>query len=30
VDLSPNVETASRTSRVVEILRQRRESREGI
>lgn len=28
VDLSPNVETASRTSRVVELLRQRRESRE--
>lgn len=30
VDLSPEVETVSRTSRVVEILRQRRESREDI
>jgi hypothetical protein len=30
VNLSPDVETASRTSRVVEILRQRRESREDI
>ena len=30
VDLSPNVETASRPSRVVELLRQRRESREDI